>query len=421
MKNLFLMAALLSAAVALADASVSDVVVKQNWPWGPEVNVDYTLAADAACDVDATISFTVGVKAESRSLTFYGSTSGAGHFTWDPVAEGFSGESIRNFKVTLTATPVSDRTYLVINLLDGSHEFLPDVPEGGWTVVHKTDKMVFRRIPAGTYVNGLNYYNEAKPLVVPNAARVTPRNVTLTSDFYIGIFQVTGRQYERLSGRTMSHSDYYALYPLYDDLQPSYYDWRGSPIGNPVVNWPATKYVVDPNSIVGKFRKLVNDEFLVDLPTEEMWEIAARAGTTTIYPNGGVVKTEGAFTSQTLTNEDELKQFAMAIGRCVYTGYSSNGPVGELLANGWGLYDVVGNGQEWMLDVGDTNARSDATDPVGPFPEEGVTEPKRAQKSCWRGTDKIGGTVPSYRAIDNPMTLNVSTRLCIHLKSLFGE
>ena len=43
------------------------------------------------------------------------------------------------------------RTYLVVDLVNGGYSFLPSVPEGGWTSEYKTHKLVFRRIPAGTY------------------------------------------------------------------------------------------------------------------------------------------------------------------------------------------------------------------------------------------------------------------------------
>jgi formylglycine-generating enzyme required for sulfatase activity len=68
------------------------------------------------------------------------------------------------------------------------------------------------------------------------------------------------------------------------------------------------------------------------LPTEAEWEYAARAGSTTTYPTG--------------KNAKDLKEYAW------FSDNSDNKyhKVGLLKPNAWGLYDMLGNVQEWTLD-----------------------------------------------------------------------
>jgi formylglycine-generating enzyme required for sulfatase activity len=79
------------------------------------------------------------------------------------------------------------------------------------------------------------------------------------------------------------------------------------------------------------------------LPTEAEWEYAARAGTTG-------------------QRHGELD----LIGWWVGNSMSETHPVKTKAANAWGLYDMIGNVQEWCADWRDEYPTGTAVDPMGP-------------------------------------------------------
>lgn len=92
------------------------------------------------------------------------------------------------------------------------------------------------------------------------------------------------------------------------------------------------------------------------LPTEAEWEYACRSGSETAFANGEI------------TNMDCDDPALTLIGW--YCG-NSNGelqPVGQLIPNTWGLYDMQSNLIEWCNDIYQIDISLDIADPVGPAP-----------------------------------------------------
>jgi len=156
--------------------------------------------------------------------------------------------------------------------------------------------MKFTLIPVGEFMMGSEEFKWSRPV----------HSVKIQTSFYLGIYQVTQREWKAIMGNN-----------------PSEFNGNDLPVES--ISW---------NEVQDFIKKLNEKEGTNKhrLPTEAEWEYAARAGTTTRYSFG----------------DDDSK-----LGE--YAWYSENSgdkthPVGKKGANPWGLYDVHGNVWEWVQD-----------------------------------------------------------------------
>ena len=393
--------ALAAALGATAETTISHVVVNQRWPWSEKVDVDFVLSGETN-DVEVTATWDAHPE-PYRLGTLFAVAPGRGRLTWDPSKSPFAGQTLTGFTVAVSNAAASAHAYLVVDLVNGGYEFLPEVPAGGWTDAHKSSKMVFRRIPAGTYTLGeertvLEHLN-----AVSLASYCYPRNVTFTSDFYVGIYKYTEAQHACLETRTAGTT--------YTPHNVSYEILRGA---NPAVDWPNTGYMVATNSVVAKLREKAGAGLVVDLCEEEQWEVAARAGTTTIWPNGGTASDDLA----------TLAGYLNVLAAWSGTNVADDTPVGTREANGWGLYDVAGLGGEWTLDKARNKGTvphyglSDSVDPVGANDAVYTYRGLRNANGKYTPSDEIWQLLPCRRQMAAPSSSSYSTRFCIHLKPL---
>jgi formylglycine-generating enzyme required for sulfatase activity len=248
------------------------------------------------------------------------------------------------YRVVATAHP-----YLVVDLSDGPSassypiSYLADVPPGGWTDEHKTTKLVLSRIPATA-----GYTMGSPSGELGSQSNETQHQVTLKRDFYIGVFEVTQRQWELVMGNKPSffnNATYYQTRPV---EQVSYYDIRENPANNTAIspNWPATN-AVGATSFMGKLRSKTGLSTF-DLPTESQWEYACRAGKTTALNSG-----KNLTSTTSCPNMSEVGRYWFNGGSDYSAGCAPSAGTalaGSYLPNAWGLYDMHGNVLECCLD-----------------------------------------------------------------------
>ena len=300
-------------------AEIKNVVAKQRFPWNGKVDINFEVRGDVTVGlpnwdiVELSVIAKDSVTGEewiAKTLTGdTGIEEGEHHVVWDMKADGLSFYSTNiKFKVVYSRKLDVSKKYYVIDLSAGKDAlkypvtYLDDVPVGGWTDEHKTTKLVLRLIEPGSFKMGGSY------------------DVTLTKPYYMGVFEVTQKQYELVTGNKPSNWSG-------DTLPVEKVSWntiRGNSLTH---NWPTVK-TVDSNSFIGRIQVRTGLSF--DLPTEAQWEYACRAGTTTTYYWGNSM--DGAY--------------------AWYSGNSSSKThmVGTRTPNAWGLYDMSGNVREWCLD-----------------------------------------------------------------------
>ena len=333
-KSALMVCAMFAQGIAFATPTVSDMKVTPIPPWG--LAIDY--AVNAATEAEEKAA--PGVKVVHGEQTYAAKTllgdlsftNGAHRIYWNAAQDGVT-VSLTNATVQLVYTPVrtaENSLYCVIDLSAGANAtsypvtYLNEEPEGGFnTTEYKTTKLVLKRVNPGTFIMGEDQTCESN-------------RVTLTKAFFMGIFEVTQRQWLSVMGANPS---YFAGHTKPVE-SVSYKAIRGSTLG---AEWPQSNEV-DKDSFFGKLRD--RTEVVFDLPTEAQWEYACRAGTQMLY-SYGEVENAGfmwyAENSGAKTHEVGIKE-----------------------PNAWGFYDMHGNVREWCLNwAGSLSDGGVGVDPIG--------------------------------------------------------
>ena len=360
MKKFLLSLLLLACSLPLmALVEVTDLKVKPRWPWNGKVDITYSIATDEG---EVFVSFSGYDKdldraIEVQSLTGDGATQsvyagGPYQVTWDAAADA-PGISSSSFSITVKAT--TEAPYLVFNLNNGIRRGSP-VPPNLNDDACREHEIWLRRIPAGSFTMG-SPLNEAG-----RTAEEIPHQVTITEDYYIGVFEVTQKQWQLLMEARpsyFSNNTYFATRPV---EKVSYDMIRGGTLG---AQWPNDTFV-DGDSFMGKLRNRFMS-VIFDLPTEAQWEYACRATTDTALNSGNdldAVDAADAGVNEVARNFYNEGEVGSPASDC--TTENGTAKVGSYKPNAWGLYDMHGNVAEWCLDNFGSYLDEPATNPVGP-------------------------------------------------------
>jgi formylglycine-generating enzyme required for sulfatase activity len=225
----------------------------------------------------------------------------------------------------------------------------PDLVGSG-NIKYKTDHLVLRRIPAGTFTMG----SPADELGRAAAPTEKAHTVTLSRDVFMGTFELTQQQYLQVMGVFPSGSQTHTSTNTLPLADVSYEDLRGA--NGSGWDWPEDGHGADPTSFLGLLASKTGLSF--DLPTSAQWSYAARAGVVGALNNG--VQNVAGTGSVNDANLATLAWYQANAGGTLHE-------VGAKLPNAWGLYDVHGNVAEWCLDGYQADISTENLDPVGPI------------------------------------------------------
>ena len=432
-------------------ATIDDVIVRQQWPWSSEIKIEYVISG-VVDPVNLTIEAFDGnaplnIPVEAVKGDIYGiSANGIGTITIYPE-KAFAGRtSISEFNVRLTpivaSSNVNEVVYKIIDIeqtpmsvtdvtradiLNGKYgTYETDYSKVGpgfttslsdvliWTGVtngdlYRTSKIALRKIPAA----GKSFTMGVREDQKDNVRQVSGVNVSFSHDYWIGVFEMTQYQIRKLNPSYES----WETNVVYRDVRAggklSYTGCRGD------TGWPkktdhSDVTAASPIGVLQRQASLPN----LDLPTEAQWEFAARAGTTTDLPSGKDYSIGNyAEIGRGWGINCEVAEMQPGNAGNVYPLRDSDlsygiGKVGMYRPNAYGLYDMMGNAMEAVLDISDdSKLPSGGLDPVGAPDWVG---------DCWfvlkGGTYQYQFNSAGYRARQvfwqDPATTGF--RLCLH-------
>lgn len=308
---------------------------QQRYPWNGLVDIDYFVDGVTATQAETLwleFSVTTGTGESMKKVVASNFTNavwcdlpvtnGSYHIVWDSAADGVTLQALNGTaKARLYSRTVAekDATYAIVDVSAGKNATRYPIRyvDGGENLSacfncdeYLLNKMVLKRVKAGEFWMG-----------VGNVESGTARHrVRLTEDYFCGLFPVSRKQFECLTGA--SHNQGRADRNPAENLS-----WNHIHYGYSASEPSALEMLNQKVQVAGG----TTPARLFTLPTEAQWEYACRAGTETKWYFGNTKPS------------DWSTKWAQMTG-------TTSATLGQREPNPWGFYDFYGNAGEWCED-----------------------------------------------------------------------
>ena len=393
--SLLLSAAMFTSVVSAATTITVDSVA-QRWPWNNKVDITYTITGgqNLAASEFCKIVFTTVINGTTYTIDGakdVGASANAGTHTvtWTAPSGVKCASCTMSAAVVESDAPGGD-DYMIVDLTkttdnvryEGLLATQGASNERYTNAVYKTDKLVLRKVPAGTYHTGdsKNYNNGSN-----NDYTNTDKDWTTDRAYYIGVFPVTQCQYQKLYGTNPSlKNDATSGANIKEHRPVENVSWNDLRISTTAATSSIPAVASNQGTFFQRLNYITGNKFAFDLPSEVMFEIAERAGADTTYSWGNTMDRNYVVCSE---NSGSITQ-----------------SVGLRLPNSLGLYDTAGNVWEWCRDdkkTGDLAAREDAFTPAC---VSGAAGRRIRGGGGYSDASTINGYRASYRNSNGPST-----------------
>ena len=337
-------------------AAIELTGVHQRYPWNGLVDIDYTVSGTqmdpAGFDLALTLTVDDG-EGEPDEIALRHFTTCAGcdlpttpgthRVTWDSAADGVkvcATNAVFTARIAASTLTAATADFMIIDLSGGSSAATYPVryAAGGDTSVfnvdaYKLDKLVLRRLSAGDHwigTGGTGDLTNSKYQKIPsNRVRVR-----LTKDYYLGVFEVTQRQYIDVVGSNPSR--------IVAGYQTGVLDDFRRPVERTAYNTVVAANTGFLALLSAKAKRGGAAVGTYLLPTEAQWEVAARTDILTEFWWGDSANFVALMKEHMWNaNNSYLDEAPTKKG---------THPVGLKPENPWGFYDILGNVAELCRD-----------------------------------------------------------------------
>ena len=319
-------------------------------------------------------------------------------------------------RAVVTAWPVDDTPdYMVVDMTSGEpsadrvryYVSTNSLPGGGLfgNNAYRTTHLVLKKIVARDITWTMGSICEFGR----NAATEKAHPVTLTNNYYLGVFPVTQKQLNMMYG-----SAFVTSFTIDGDMRIRdrvFYAGDYQPYVRGASNWPSAPA---SNSLLGKLRTMTGNAYDFDLPSEAQWEYAAKAGHgendwgdgTYMGMTSGDRNHDSTLPGRYLYNQETEWYSSWTDWRdhAAEHGAGDGTPIaGSYRPNSFGLYDMCGGVVEWCLDwfQADVTAYGGAVNANGDVALDGSSQTKRVQKGgAW---NRVAFECrPAFRSAQSP-------------------